>query len=276
MYSSAIFDKVYTTNSLVARKMCRLLAYLGTDICLRQLLHDPEHSLEKQAWQPKELREARLNADGFGIGWYNHKQAVRYRQPIPIWNDPNLEDLSQSLSAELFFATVRSATPGLGTSHYNTQPFRYQQWLFMHNGYIRDFAHTARPQIRHILDHEFEANIQGNTDSEYIFALILHYMKDSSWHEAIARTFQTLSDIIDQECALLNIMLTNGECIYASRYAINGECPSLYYGKGITGFPPGSQLLVSEALNDDANWQAIDANQLITISLDQAMELTPL
>lgn len=256
--------------------MCRLLAYLGADICLRQLLHDPEHSLEKQAWQPKELREARLNADGFGIGWYNNKQAVRYRQPIPIWNDPNIEDLSQSLSAELFFATVRSATPGLGTSHYNTQPFRYQQWLFMHNGYIRDFAHTARPQIRHILDHEFEANIQGNTDSEYIFALLLHYMKDSTWKQAITRTFHTLRDIIGDVPSLLNVMLTNGENIYASRFAINGECPSLYYGNNIAGFPANSQLLASEALNDDANWQAIDANHLITVSLDNPMELDPL
>jgi len=276
MYSSAIFDKVYTTNSLVARNMCRLLAYLGADIGLRQLLHDPEHSLEKQAWQPKELREARLNADGFGVGWYNHKQALRYRQPIPIWNDPNLDDLSQTLSASLYFATVRSATPGLGADHYNTQPFRYQQWLFMHNGYIRDFAHTARPQIRHILDHEFEANIQGNTDSEYIFALILHYMKDTTWNEAMIRTFHTLRDIIGDVPSLLNIMLTNGESIYASRYAINGECPSLYYGRGIKDFPADSQLLASEALNDDPGWQPIAANQLITVSADKPMELQPL
>ena len=244
--------------------MCRLLAYLGKDIHLRQLLHEPEHGLEKQAWQPRELREARLNADGFGIGWYNHMQPARYRQPIPIWNDANLQDLSNTLHAELYFATVRSATPGLGTHHYNTQPFRYENWIFMHNGYIRDFAHSARPQIRHILDHEFEANIQGSTDSEYIFALILHYMKQSPIVEAIARTHHTLADIIGDESALLNTMLTDGQRIYATRYAINGLCPSLYYGHNIAAFPD-SQIIVSEALDSDPNWQAVDDNQLLIL-----------
>ena len=252
--------------------MCRLLAYLGEDIGLRQLLHEPEHSLEKQAWQPRELREARLNADGFGFGWYNHMQPMRYRQPIPIWNDANLEDLSQSLHAKLYFATVRSATPGLGVDHYNTQPFRYQKYLFMHNGYIRDFAHTARPQIRQMLDHEFEANIQGSTDSEYIFALILHYMKSLSISEAISSAFGTLADILGNESALLNIMITDGSLIYATRHAINGLCPSLYYGKNIQGFP-NSQMLASEALNSDPGWQAIEDHQLMILHPDEPLHI---
>ncbi len=246
--------------------MCRLLSYLGPDISLEELIIKPEHSLEKQAWQPKELREAKLNADGFGIGWYHNTQPMRYRQPIPIWNDPNLVDLSHSMQTTLWFAMVRSATPGLGTHHYNTQPFRYQQWMFMHNGYILDFATTARSQLRHILDHEFEDNIHGNTDSEYIFALILHYMKDNSVTEAIEKTFNTLSEIIGEGRALLNIMLTDGNQIYATSYAINGLCPTLYYGKGINGFNKDSQILTSEAITEDTEWQSAQDNQLIILS----------
>ncbi len=251
--------------------MCRLLAYLGPNISLNRLLFEPEHSLEKQAWQPRELREAKLNADGFGIGWYHHRQAMRYRQPIPIWNDANLEDLASSLHADLYLATVRSATPGLGVGHYNTQPFRYQNWLFMHNGYIRDFAETGRPQIRKILAHEFEANIQGNTDSEYIFALILHFLENDDMTQAIVHAFSILNEILGQQSALLNVMLSDGEKIYATRYAINGLSPSLYYGANVEGFAPDSQLIVSEALSDSTHWQVVDEHRLLIMSRDDEL-----
>ena len=246
--------------------MCRLLAYLGPDISLHELVIKPEHSLEKQAWQPKQLREAKLNADGFGFGWYFNTQVMRYRQPIPIWNDPNLVDLSKTIQTTLWFAMVRSATPGLGTHYYNTQPFQYQQWLFMHNGYILDFADTARSKLRHILDHEFENIIEGSTDSEYLFALILHYMKNNSVVEAIEITFKTLREILGEGRALLNIMMTNGEQLYATRHAINGLCPTLYYAKDLQEFNQGSQLLASEAFNDDPQWQTIADNQLVILS----------
>lgn len=249
--------------------MCRLLAYVGPDISLNRLIFEPEHGLEKQAWQPRELREARLNADGFGIGWYNNKQAMRYRQPIPIWNDPNLEDLSHTLNTDLVLAMVRSATPGLGTHHYNTQPYRYNQWMFMHNGYIRNFSHSSRPQLRQILDHEFESNIQGSTDSEYIFALILHYMREMAVNEAVRATFNTLGEILGDESALLNIMLTDGEYVYAARYAVNGESPSMYYGQGVEGYEPNSQMLSSEPLTSAPQWEAVDDNQLVIISRHQ-------
>ncbi|MFW2373397.1 MAG: ergothioneine biosynthesis protein EgtC [Gammaproteobacteria bacterium] len=257
--------------------MCRLLSYLGPAIALSELILTPEHSLEKQAWQPRELREAKLNADGFGIGWYSHGSVARYRQSMPIWNDPNLHDLSQSIQQPLWLAMVRSATPGLGTHHSNTQPFSYQQWLFMHNGYILDFPRTARPQIRHILNHEFEANIRGDTDSEYIFALILHFLaKSKNPIDAIRISFDTIAELIGPERALLNILLTDGERIYASKHAINGLCPSLYYGRGIEPFASTSQLLVSEPLNEDQPWTVIDDHSLVVLGHNQELQSSPL
>ena len=49
--------------------MCRLAAYLGPEIPLRSFLLDFPHSLYQQSWDPKELTEARLNADGYGVAW---------------------------------------------------------------------------------------------------------------------------------------------------------------------------------------------------------------
>lgn len=257
--------------------MCRLLAYTGPNISLYDLILKPEHSLEKQAWQPRELREVKLNADGYGFGWYEQGQAHRYRQPIAIWNDENLQDVSRSMKYPLWLAMVRSATPGLGTHADNTQPFRYQQWLFQHNGYILDFPSSARPQIRHLLDHEFEANIHGNTDSEYIFALILHYLKQhNNPRHAIQKTFQTIADIIGPARALLNIMLSDGKQIIATSHAINGLCPSLYYGQSIKDFPAQSQLLASEAFDKDPNWQPVDEHSIIVMQDNKALQQFPL
>jgi hypothetical protein len=45
-------------------------AYLGPPVRLSALLLDPPHSLLRQSWEPRRQRYGRMNADGFGVGWY--------------------------------------------------------------------------------------------------------------------------------------------------------------------------------------------------------------
>ena len=89
--------------------MCRLAAYLGPAISLQQLLLQPPHSLYRQALEPRELIYARVNADGYGFGWYTDdgKPAV-YTSTLPIWSDGNLPHLARSLVQPLWLAEVRS------------------------------------------------------------------------------------------------------------------------------------------------------------------------
>ncbi|NJO71133.1 MAG: class II glutamine amidotransferase, partial [Oscillatoriales cyanobacterium RM1_1_9] len=78
--------------------MCRLLGYLGPTIQLEEILYKPKHSLIVQSYQPLEMQEALLNADGYGVGWYHptrHSQPFIYRSISPIWNDQNLPPLSR-------------------------------------------------------------------------------------------------------------------------------------------------------------------------------------
>jgi len=78
--------------------MCRLAAYLGPAISLQQFLIDQPHSLYKQSWEPQELKYAKLNADGYGFGWYNRESAAcTYTNPAPIWSDNNLPALAATL-----------------------------------------------------------------------------------------------------------------------------------------------------------------------------------
>ena len=53
--------------------MCRHIGYIGNIKTLHTILLKHNHSLEKMAYAPKEMNEAILNADGFGIGWFKNK-----------------------------------------------------------------------------------------------------------------------------------------------------------------------------------------------------------
>ncbi len=247
--------------------MCRLLAYLGDEILLSSLFLDPEHSLEKQAWNPKELRETNLNADGYGFAWYNsgHTDARCYRHTLPVWNDANLSDLSHSLSRPLWLAYIRSATPGLGLSIENTQPFIYRHWSFIHNGYIYNFRGKTQHAIREQLEEPFSYLIQGNTDSEYIFALLMQLLESQPPQEALASCVSIIKDLIKTDRALLNIAISDGTSIYAIKYAVNGLCPTLYYTSANTEFGDNNQIITSEPLNSENTWLKITDYSVISL-----------
>ncbi|OBS08602.1 ergothioneine biosynthesis protein EgtC [Acidihalobacter prosperus] len=260
--------------------MCRIAAYLGPEIPLERLLMAPEHSLLVQSWAPRELRFARLNADGFGFGWFDEDgQPEVYRNITPIWADHNLPTLSRALRSDLWLAMVRSATPGFGNQVANTQPYRDGELLFTHNGYIERFRETARPILQRELSPSIEAEILGNTDSEYIFALLRQLLADDdelAVEAAIGEALGLISDWTGEGSSLLNLVLSDGERVYAARHAVNGECPSLYYSIDDERFPEGAQLVASEPLNDRAFWQPVPDHHILILDPEAPPELLAL
>src|SRR5581483_10552318 len=95
------------------RLMCRHLAYLGPAVTLRSVLTDPPHGLYRQAWAPRHQQNGKLNADGFGVGWYapGDPEPARYRRAGPIWGDESFADVARVTSTGALLAAVRSATP---------------------------------------------------------------------------------------------------------------------------------------------------------------------
>jgi len=59
-------------------------------------------------------------------------------------------------------------------------------------------------------------------------------------------------------------VIGNGEKIFASRHAINGECPSLYYNVRDELYP-GGQLIVSEPFHESTNWRQVPEHHIITL-----------
>ena len=66
--------------------MCRHIAYIGKKKTLYSTLLKHKHSLIEMAYKPKEMNEAILNADGFGIAWEKNKNFFSYKNIIiPYW-----------------------------------------------------------------------------------------------------------------------------------------------------------------------------------------------
>ena len=247
--------------------MCRLAAYIGKAIPLRELLLGGDHSLYEQAWQPKELQYAKLNADGYGFGWYRADgRAAVYRNPMPIWSDVNLDGLADSLYSERWLAMVRSATEGFATSTDNTQPFRYDRYLYLHNGYVKNFNQTLRQTITAELSDSVIASLRGLNDSEYLFALLRQFIADQPQKElsaVIKYLIAWLTEHIKDGEALLNIIVGDGRFLYVLRDAINNEAPSLYYLNDADGL-----WIASEKFDNERAWSIFPQKKLMVAQLE--------
>lgn len=259
--------------------MCRLAAYLGPEIYLARLLDDQPHSLVRQSWDPRELNEARLNADGFGFGWYTQdRQPVKYTNILPIWSDSNLAALGQSLKSPVWLANVRSATPGQETSLANTQPFIHANIMYLHNGYLEGFNQGVRQHFHEFLAPATQAAIRGNTDSEYVFALLLQTLAECDGHlrGCLKEGFDLLERILVGRAALLNIVLFNGSRIIACRHAMNSaECPSLYYCTRHPDYPRAT-LLVSERFSNHDCWTEVPPHSILEIKPGRPVDVSSL
>jgi len=259
--------------------MCRIAAYLGPPIALNRFLIEPEHSLVHQSWAPEELRYARLNADGFGFAWIGtDDNPASYVNTLPIWSDLNLPQLARNLVSDLWIGSVRSATEGSEVSHANTQPFCDKELIFTHNGFIRGFQSTYRKQLTDQLQTGIIATIRGNTDSEYLFAVLRQILADDndlSVEAALITLARKMDTAVDDSATLLNFIVSEGQRLYALRHAVNEPCPSLYYTTDNESFP-GGQIIASERLDQSEFWQPVPEHHLLIIDRDEPPELVAL
>lgn len=252
--------------------MCRFVAYLGQPTTLDCIISKPEHSLVVQSYKPMEMTSGTVNADGFGVGWYNHVVDLTpciYTNIYPIWSDRNLPNLGRHIASECIFANVRSATPGIPVDQSNCQPFAYQRFMCMHNGYIENFRFTLMRQIRDTLRDEYYTAIGGSSDSEHIFALFLNYLHGqpvtlATILDALSHTIRQITvwaDEMDIRVAL-NVAITDGGYVVASRFANKGPSPSLYYIKD-AGIFPQAGVIASERLWAGEDWVALPESSLV-------------
>lgn len=259
--------------------MCRLLGYLGPPILLDYLLCKPEHSLIVQSYQPREMTSGLLNADGFGIGWYHaqrESEPFTYKNTLPIWSDINLPNLSRYIESGCVIANIRSATPGQAVDLSNCQPFRYEHLLFTHNGFIQHFRQTLYRAIRDRINDTTYQSIDGTTDSEHIFALLIHQLQatpDSTLEKALYKTLMTLAELTESNRVSVsaNVIISDGHRLVASRFAHNTATPSLYWLRDDPMFP-NSVIIASEPLFA-GNWSSFPERSIITVGEDLDIQI---
>ena len=254
--------------------MCRILGYLGPSISLSRLVSEPEHSLVVQSYKPKELDAAVLNGDGFGLGWHSanlEDEPFVYQNILPMWNDRNLGDLCRYVQSQNFVVNLRSATAKMPIDLSNCQPFKYNDVLFVHNGLIENFFESMQRPMREKLCDTAYQKIQGITDSEHIFALLVHHLETEpglDLAEALKRTMLEIIELAEEKNVRVaaNIILTTGDRLVALRYDNRQKSPSFYILKNASGFP-NSVIVTSEPPFED-NWQTYRESELISIASD--------
>jgi predicted glutamine amidotransferase len=283
--------------------VCRYLAYLGSPLCLEELIYKPTNSLVHQASDAMET-PTRINADGFGVGWYNpsvHPEPVVFKEVTPAWNNANLGSLAGKIASPCILAHVRAAQRYDPVTRDNCHPFQHHRLLWMHNGDIPGRGRLHRRVIR-IADDNLVARIRGSTDTELAFTLFLSFLdppldREFSTDEltrALERTVHRLVDWHEEDGdarpLVLNICVTDGGSLVASRFSrFIDETPSLHYGTGaryvcvegechmepIKG-EPGCVILASECLSGRGRWRTVEPGSLVVVRQDLTVEELPL
>jgi glutamine amidotransferase len=300
MTAALVFSLVFQGGPT---KMCRFIAYIGNPILLSEILFKPKYSLIKQSIKARE-GDVALNGDGFGIGWYIPEDQMPgvFVSIQPAWNDRNLLHIAPKIRSGCFFAHVRSASFG-AVSQFNSHPFYYKNWLFMHNGNIGGFS-TIKRHIRRRLPDEIYDWIQGQTDSEHFFALFLDNLHKSKMHITVENTAKIMKNTIKElltmqkkygidETTYLTAALTDGKSILATRYVSNPNevAPTLYYSEGSRYecydngvchmHPPDNGnkavLIASEKLSSyKADWKEVPNNHMLLVDEELMVSLQPI
>lgn len=228
--------------------MCRWVAYRGAPRFLEELISAPDHSLIDQSQSACEAKTA-TNGDGFGLAWYGERpHPGLYRDILPAWSDENLLSLSRQIRSRLFLAHVRASTAGR-TARDNCHPFVLDRWSFMHNGQLCPFEAVERPMEARLSDRLYHHR-SGTTDAELLFLLAVQFGLDRDPRAAFERAIGFVAAQAARCGADILIRFTaafsDGDRLYAIRYATDRFAPTLYSGPADAGDGQPGFCLVSE------------------------------
>src|SRR4051812_4411195 len=235
--------------------MCRWLAYSGSPLVVEDILYKPAHSLIAQSLHSTLGAEA-TNGDGFGIGWYGvGERPGLFHSVEPAWNDSNLRELAGHIETPLLFAHIR-ASSGSPVQQTNCHPFRHGQWLWMHNGVIREFVQVKRDLVLAV-DPSLYPQIEGSTDSEVFFFLALTFGLEDDPPGAVAAAVGLIEEVGRKHGVehpiQMTVATTNGESVWVFRYSSERDSRTLFFSakvEAVRALYPHLEVL--ESLSEEA------------------------
>jgi gamma-glutamyl hercynylcysteine S-oxide hydrolase len=220
--------------------MCRHLGWLGRETSVSSLVLDPPNGLRVQSYAPRRQKHGLLNADGWGVGFFDGVTPRRWRSPAPLWGDVSFDSIAPVLRSHCVVAAVRSATVGMPIEASATAPFTDGQWLLSHNGVVdRDVLPVS-------------AAAESTCDSAVLAALI--------FARGLGSLGQTITEVgAADPNARLNIMAANGSRLLATTW---GDTLSiLRRDDGL--------VLASEPYDDQPGWEDVPDRHLVEVTAER-------
>jgi len=270
--------------------MCRYAAYLWPELLLSELIYKPQNSLVHQATEAMQSL-TRINADGFGVGWYSPEissEPAIFKDTSPVWNNRNLGSIADKIRSRCIFAHIRKANSYDPVARENCHPFDRGRLLWMHNGDIPGRARLTR-KVTELADDVLLAQIRGNTDSELAFTAFLTRLPDPLEREsrttAIAAAMERTLELLvawhhesgNERPLETNFCVTDGESLVATRFALGDRPkPSLSWLATDDGSGQRYVLIASEPLTPDQEWQEVPESSLVVVDTDLSVDIRPL
>jgi glutamine amidotransferase len=220
--------------------MCRHLGWLGRPRSLAELLVEPPFGLIRQSWEPRRQAHGRLNADGWGVGWWSDgiETPARWRAARPLWGDASFASVAPHLRTGSVIAAVRSATVGMPVDESAAAPFTDGRWLLSHNGVVD--RTVLGPQ----------AAAESVCDSAQLAAIVL------GRPEQVADVVRDLGAL--DPTARLNLLLGDGRQLLATRW---GDTLSVLVDTD-------GVVVASEPYDDDPRWEDVPDRSLVHVTPD--------
>lgn len=227
---------------------------------------------------PDSLREqSRRNPQGAGIGSFDGAgQPVVDKQPIAAWEDAEFAHQARTDRSRTFVAHVRYASAG-GLAVRNTHPFVMDGRLFAHNGTLGDLPRLdeelTRRGVRDL--------VQGDTDSERLFALITACARDNGGDVSAAITEAVTWAADTLPVFALNIVIATPDELWALRYPDTHDLFLLRPPTGTAhplhvrsrrisvraehpdGPPTAPVVVASERMDSEPGWRLLAPGELV-------------
>lgn len=225
------------------------------------------------------VEQSRKNPDGTGLGVFEADgKPMVYKQPMAAWQDREFATEAHELTSTTFIAHVRySSSAALELR--NTHPFLQDGRIFAHNGVVTGLD-VVDARLREL---DVADLVQGETDSERIFALITASIRrrDGDVGGGIVDAVGWLAETVP--IFAVNILLSTATDMWALRYP---ETHELYlldrrdvddrrlrmrsdrisaHSDELTS--DASVVFASEPMDDD-DWQLLAPGELVHVDAD--------
>jgi glutamine amidotransferase len=217
--------------------MCRHLGWLGSEVAVSALVCEPPNGLRVQSYAPRRQHHGTMNADGWGVGFFDGARPRRWRSASPLWGDASFASVAPALRSHCVVAAVRSATVGMPAEASAAAPFSDGHWLLSHNGVVD----------RGLLP--LTSSAESLCDSAILAALIFD------------RGLEALGEVIvgvggKDPGARLNILAADGSRLLATTWG-----DTLWLLRRDDGV-----VVASEPYDDDLAWQQIPDRRLVEVT----------